>query len=123
MAAKPKDGGPSRLESYGTGVHYPPLPPEGEHLIDLARAMGWFMPGNMGPVGFSAQELLAWSTGTRTPLSAWEFSTLLDMSRGYATELHGASDGARPPPWDGFAAAHSAAIGQRMRAALRSAAG
>lgn len=53
----------------------------------------------MGAGPLTAQELLAWCTGTGTDLTPWEFATVLAMSRAYSAEFEDASDPSRPAPW------------------------
>jgi hypothetical protein len=53
----------------------------------------------MGAIPLSPVEIQSWQKGTRTDLLPFEFSTLLEMSRGYVWMLH---EGEKPeslPPY------------------------
>lgn len=102
-APRPAGGGTdhasrmSKLIKAGGRPAYPPLT-AGQHLIDHLMQAGPAMPGAMGQVPLSAQELTAWANGTASDLSPWEFATLLDMSHAWCQEYQAAeAPGAKPP--------------------------
>ena len=77
------------------------MPEVGEaiYLVHYWNDLGLITAGPMGPVAISSQEVIAWQQGSQLDLSAWEFSSLIQMSRSYLSSMHLASDPACPPPY------------------------
>ena len=77
------------------------MPEVGEaiYLVHYWNDLGLFAEGPMGPVAISSQEVIAWQQGSQLELSAWEFSSLIQMSRSYLSSMRAASDPACPPPY------------------------
>ena len=70
-----------------------------EYLLAHWQSLGRCSAGAMGAIPLSPVEISAWQAGTRTYLLPWEYSTLLEMSRGYVSMIH---EGEKPeclPPF------------------------
>jgi hypothetical protein len=79
-----------------------PLMPDilgAEYLVGYWVAAGRCSAGAMGPVPLSASEIVSWQRGTRTELLPFEFSTILEMSRGYVEMLHAGEKPSCNPPF------------------------
>lgn len=70
-----------------------------EYLVSYWQAAGKCNAGAMGPIPLTATDLLAWQQGTRTDLLPWEFSSLLEMSRGYISMIAEGEKLQTPPPF------------------------
>jgi len=91
----------SRLEKVLDNGGTPLMPDVGEatYLVSYWHELGLFEEGQMGPVGLSAQEINAWQSGAQIYLSAWEFGTLVQMSRAYLSSMRAGSEAECPPPF------------------------
>ena len=76
----------------------PPMEEE-SYLFFIWQQTGMTLQGFNGPSPLSASELMAWSAGSHRPLWAWEFSTILSMSRLYCNKLYEAKSKDCPPPY------------------------
>ena len=72
---------------------------EAAYLVSYWHELGLFEEGQMGPVSLSAQEINAWQSGAQIYLSAWEFGTLVQMSRAYLSSMRAGSEDECPPPF------------------------
>ena len=70
-----------------------------EYLVDYWQQLGRCSSGAMGPIPLSATEIQAWQKGTRTELLPWEFSAIIEMSRGYVSSLLEGEKTETPPPY------------------------
>lgn len=72
---------------------------EGVYVVAYWQQAGMALSGGMGHTPLTATELSAWQRGVGIDLTPWEFSVILEMSRGYLTAR---SEGAKPdclPPY------------------------
>ena len=69
------------------------------YLVHYWGDLGLFAEGPMGPVALSAQDVIAWQQGSQIDLCAWEFGSLIQMSRAYLSTMRAAADPACPPPY------------------------
>jgi hypothetical protein len=79
-----------------------PLMPDvegAEYLLAYWQASGKCNVGAMGPIPLTPADLLAWQHGTRTDLLPWEFSSILEMSRGYVGMISEGEKPETPPPF------------------------
>lgn len=70
-----------------------------EYLVSYWQSLGKCSVGAMGPVPLSPADIAAWQNGTKTALLPFEFTALLEMSRGYVSSL---AEGEKPeslPPY------------------------
>jgi hypothetical protein len=70
-----------------------------EYLVAYWQAAGKCSAGAMGPIPLTATDILDWQSGTRTNLLPWEFTALLEMSRGYITMIAEGEKPETPPPF------------------------
>ena len=69
-----------------------------EYLLGYWQEIGKCLSGAMGPIPLSPTEIQAWQNGTRNELMPWEFTAMLEMSRGYVSMLlEGQSPESSPP--------------------------
>ena len=71
------------------------------YLISYWRDIGICNSGAMGPVPLTCHDLNAWQTGVGVELEAWEFSTILDLSRAYLAQARESEKLECPPPFGG----------------------
>lgn len=107
----------SRLQAMRDTAKDPDLQPDmppvegGEYLLGYLWEVGPVMPGGMGAVVLSWQELRAWQESIGFELDPWESRILRRLSRDYLAESHKAEKHDCPPPWkeaDGFVKAVAA---------------
>jgi len=82
----------------GGDVDFPPLN-TAQFLANCAGRVGWFSPGNSGPVKISALELQAWASGTQTDLGPNDFQDILDASSAFVAAFSDYDEKHAPPPW------------------------
>jgi hypothetical protein len=70
-----------------------------EYLVAHWHSLGRCSAGAMGAIPLSPVEIQAWQEGTRTYLLPFEFSTLLEMSRGYVSMMHEGEKSETSPPF------------------------
>lgn len=70
-----------------------------EYLVTYWQASGKCSSGAMGPIPLSPTDVLAWQTGSQTDLLPWEFSAILEMSRGYVSMILEGEKPETPPPF------------------------
>ena len=70
-----------------------------EYLLGYWQSVGRYSAGAMGPIPLSATEIQAWQKGTRTELMPWEFTAILEMSRGYISMLFEGQKPESTPPF------------------------
>lgn len=58
-----------------------------EYILSHWQEIGRCSSGAMGPIPLSATEIQAWQEGTHNDLMPWEFTAMLEMSRGYVSML------------------------------------
>lgn len=69
------------------------------YLWSIWERSGKYQNGFNGPVGLSAQELGVWADRCCIGLNAWEFSTVLEISRAYCVKLAHSVSPDEPPPY------------------------
>lgn len=91
----------SRGEEIRAKGGTPLLPDVGEfeYLVGYWQLVGLAGAGYAGPTAIMPSVVESWQRGTLVPLSAWEFQTLLDMSRAYVSQFYESSDPECPPPF------------------------
>jgi hypothetical protein len=80
-------------------VPMPPIEREDEYILQLLAEAGTASSNGMGLTGISWSELLSWDQLLGYSLTAWELTTIHELSREYATEYSLASDKDRPAPY------------------------
>jgi hypothetical protein len=70
-----------------------------EYMVEYWHILGRCSSGSMGPVPLSATEIRSWQKGTLIDLEPWEFSTLIEMSRGYVSSFLEGEKPETPPPY------------------------
>lgn len=68
-------------------------------MVEYWQILGRCSSGGMGPVPLSATEIRAWQEGMNKDLEPWEFSALIEMSRGYVSSLLDGEKPETPPPF------------------------
>ena len=68
-------------------------------ILAIFMTAGPSIQGAMGESPLTAQELQAWAHGTRTPLTGWQFETLLMLSQEYCAMKAEANSPNCPAPW------------------------
>jgi hypothetical protein len=97
-AKKDKITRAQKIESNGGR----PLMPDvagGEYLVAYWLELGKCSSGAMGPVPLAPADVQAWQRGTRVDLLPFEFTALLEMSRGYVSGLLEGEKADCPPPF------------------------
>jgi len=91
----------TRAERITANGGRPSMPDVGEaqYLIGYWQRVGMVAAGGMGPAPLPPSEILAWQTGTGTPLLPWEFTAIQEMSRAYVSESHAAQRADAQPPY------------------------
>lgn len=91
------------------------------HILEYLFEVGPVMPGAMGPVPITHQEIAAWQRLRCIYLSPWEVSFLRRLSLEYLGELHEAENPLRPAPWaDAEPIVEPQSVAERMRQSLGS---
>lgn len=70
-----------------------------EYLVGHWQSVGRCSSNGMGMAPLMASEVLAWQQGTNTDLLPWEFTAILEMSRGYVSMIHEGEKLECPPPF------------------------
>lgn len=72
---------------------------DGEFLHELLVEIGTVKPESSGSVGFSWQEVKAWSDCWSGICGGWELNALHSMSHSYANQFNDSNDKDREPPY------------------------
>ena len=70
-----------------------------EYLIGFANEVGLYHHGSFGIVPISWVDVKAWSDLTSTPLTAWESSTILLLSKTFVSYFNEVNEKSVPPPY------------------------
>lgn len=91
-----------------------------EYLVSYWQSLGKCSAGAMGAIPLSPTEIAAWQKGTQTALLPFEFTALLEMSRGYVSMLHeGEKPECLPPYGDPIKDFDREALGKKVSNAFK----
>jgi hypothetical protein len=77
------------------------------------------MAADAGLYNLQWSELAAWAAVRRIALTPWEASAIMSLSRTYTQQYHESDGKPVPAPWTPTGPEHTAALADKLRAALR----
>lgn len=98
---KKEEKQPTRAERLEANGGNPLFPDVGEawYVVRHWQDAGAVSAGGMSIAPLSAVELQAWQQGAQLALAAWEFQTVLDMSRAYVVQSRESEKPECAPPY------------------------